>query len=358
MSLNLDIKQDLWTYLVSSNKPIVIYGMGNGADKVIKICQERGIEICDFYASDAFVRGQSFHGKTVMTYNQIREKYGDGNFISLLSFASKLPDVIETIRKISKENELYAPDVPVSGTNLFDMDFYEKYKSDIEYVYEILEDDISKQAYCDIISFKLTGKIDYLLNCEHTRNELFTKLLRSDKYKVFADLGAYNGDTIRELLEYAPNLKYVFALEPDIKTYKKLNRYAENEKRCSIAALNVAAWSEETTLTFDCSGNKNSNVGNLGKTIEIEANSLDNILSGLPANYIKYDIEGSEMQALFGSAETIKKYTPDLCVSIYHRSEDIFLLPMLVKHLNPSYKLYIRRDKYIPAWDIELIATV
>ena len=62
------------------------------------------------------------------------------------------------------------------------------------------------------------------------------------------------------------------------------------------------------------------------------------------------------MQALFGSAETIRRFSPQLCVSLYHRSEDIFLLPMLVEHLNPGYKMYIRRGRYIPAWDINLIA--
>ena len=32
----MDIKQDLWEYLQNTDKPIVIYGMGNGADKILK----------------------------------------------------------------------------------------------------------------------------------------------------------------------------------------------------------------------------------------------------------------------------------------------------------------------------------
>ena len=96
--MNINITEDLWSYLARSSKKIVIYGMGNGADKVVKMCNIHNIEVADFYASDAFVRGQSFHGKTVMTYYQIKQKYGDGNFISLLSFATRLPDVIENIK--------------------------------------------------------------------------------------------------------------------------------------------------------------------------------------------------------------------------------------------------------------------
>lgn len=353
--MNINISEDIWSYLKKTDKAIVIYGMGNGADKVIKMCEKNNITVADFYASDAFVRGQQFHGKTVMTYNQIREKYGDGNFISLLSFATRLPDVIDTIKKIASENELYAPDVPVFGDAIFDMNFFNQYKDDIAYAYSLLVDDISRQAFDDIISYKLSGKIDYLLNCEHGRDDVFD-LMHVSSFNVYADLGAYTGDTIRELKAYAPSLKYVFAMEPDRKNFKKLERYADGETDCAIAALNMAAWSEPTTLTFDCSGNRNSNITSAGKTVEIDADALDNILMGHRVDYIKYDVEGSELQAIMGSVKTIKKYSPDLCVSLYHKSEDIFFLPALVHHINPEYKFYLRRGKYLPAWDINLIA--
>ena len=352
--MELNITEDLWTYLERQTKPIVIYGMGNGADKLLDLCAARGIKVCDVFASDAFVRGQNFRGMTVRTYSSIREKYGDGNFITLLAFATALPDVIAHICRIASENELYAPDLPVAGDNIFNMDFYLRYKEDIDYVYDMLADHISKTALRDIISYKLTGNIDYLFNCEHPREEIFTGLLDTNLYRAFADLGAYTGDSIRELLEYSPSLRYVIAMEPDRKNFRKLEKYSDSETRCEIAPLNLAAWSEQTTLSFMCSGNKNSNVSPNGEGVE--ADSLDNILSGHGIDYIKYDVEGSEMQALIGSSKTIKRYSPDICLSLYHRSEDIFLLPMLLDNINSGYRYYIRRGRYLPAWDINLIA--
>jgi hypothetical protein len=41
---------------------------------------------------------------------------------------------------------------------------------------------------------------------------------------------------------------------------------------------------------------------------------------------------------------------------MYHRNEDIFELPLLVKKLNPNYKIYIRHRLYIPAWETNLYA--
>ena len=127
-------KKDLWAHLCATDKKIVMYGMGNGADKILSICEQRGIEISDFFASDGFVRGHEFHGKRVLSYSEAKEKYGAENMIVLLSFASSLPDVLANIYRIADECELYAPDVPVCGTNLFDGVFYERNEERIEAV--------------------------------------------------------------------------------------------------------------------------------------------------------------------------------------------------------------------------------
>ena len=82
---------DLWTYLASSSKPIVMYGMGNGADKILKVCDRKGIEIKDFFASDGFVRGQLFHGSRVMSFSEVREKYNRETCVILLAFGSANP---------------------------------------------------------------------------------------------------------------------------------------------------------------------------------------------------------------------------------------------------------------------------
>ena len=99
--MNLKTELDLWDKLANTKKPIVLYGMGNGADKILRVCEDYGIAVSDFFASDGFVRGQSFHGKTVLSYAAVREKYGDGNFIVLVSFATRLTEVMEQIRQIA-----------------------------------------------------------------------------------------------------------------------------------------------------------------------------------------------------------------------------------------------------------------
>lgn len=356
-----EIKKDLWQYLSEAEKPIVMYGMGNGADKILAVCETKGIEIKDFFASDGFVRGHFFHGKKVLSYSETKEKYGEGNFIVLLSFASSLTDVIDNIKRIAGETELYAPDVPVCGSDLFDMDYFVSHETEIAEVRSLLADDRSVKVFDNVIKYKLTGKIDYLFDSDSKVDETFNEILNAKEFKCTADLGAYNGDTARQLAEYAPKLKKIYAFEPDRRNFRKLSEYAEREERFKVLPFQLAAWSKEETLTFGAEGNRNSGVGGstnavTSKCVTVEGNSLDNIVSqsGDKIDYIKFDVEGAESEALDGCIQTIKAHAPQLLVSVYHRSEDIFALPIKIHKLFPDYKLYLRKFRYIPAWDLNL----
>ena len=222
-------------------------------------------------------------------------------------------------------------------------------------------DEESKKGYINVIKAKLTGSIEDLRASVCDKNEVYSKILRPQQYLTYADLGAYNGDTIRELAKYAPNLKKVYALEPDQRTFRKLSEYSSSENRFELECHNCAAWNRAETLFFDGSGNRNSNISGSEptlsgkKAIKIEGRSLDDILGGSSVDYIKYDVEGSEFEALEGSSYTIKQFSPDMLVSLYHRSEDLFKLPLYVNKLG-NYRLYLRRFAYYPAWDLNLYA--
>ena len=349
---------DLWQYLSSSNKKIVMYGMGNGADKIIGVCERYGIEISDFFASDGFVRGQIFHGKTVLSFSQIKEKYGKDNIIVLVAFASSLPDVMNAIAKVAEECETYIPDVPVRGDNVFCEEFEQKYKDEIEKALTLLSDERSKEVFQGVIDFRRTGRIDILQSTSDEPDAVLNELLHFDQYRIIGDIGAYNGDTAAELLDRCPLAEKIYSLEPDRRNFRKLSAFAEGNEK--IVPINAASWSESTTLYFDDAGNRNSGLAEDGiskRRVEVNAVALDSILAD-GVDYIKYDVEGAEKEALEGSREVISKYRPDLLISIYHRTEDLHALILQLHDICPEYKLYIRRYPYIPAWDLNLYATV
>lgn len=348
---------DLWTYLSKTDKPILIYGMGNGADKIIGNFERYGITYMDVFASDGFVRGHLYRGKRVISYTEACEKYGY-DFIIVLSFGSHLQEVMNIMYELDKKHEFYAPDVPVCPGELFTEGFFDNHISDLYYARSLFYDEKSKEIFDNIIRFKLTGKLCYLKATEDIEKNVNTELLQCDKYRIYADLGAYNGDTVRSFLSYCNHLKEIHAFEPDLKNFKKLKTYADAEDRAKTYAYNYAAYNNDEIVEFISSGNRNSSKDGTNsfksKTIEITAKRLDSIISEV--DFIKYDVEGTEYEAVLGSEKLINNCSPDMLISMYHRSEDMYLLPCLVKKLNPNYKLFLRRLPYIPAWDLNLYA--
>lgn len=73
--------------------------------------------------------------------------------------------------------------------------------------------------------------------------------------------------------------------------------------------------------------------------------AIDDLVQGhqMPrVDFIKMDIEGAELMALRGAADTIRRYRPRLAISIYHRLSDFLDIPEYIAGLVPGYRFYIR----------------
>ena len=350
-------KSDMWQELKKETRPIMVYGMGNGADKLFERFSELKIAVSEVFASDGFVRGHSFRGYKVRSFSEIKESYAD--FVIVLSFASNREDVISMLSDIDSEYDMYVPDMPIADVSeYFDKDFYNDHYHEIVKAYERLADDDSRAIFSSIINYRLSGKMKYLLSCYSTREEMYS-LMPGDRIITAVDAGAYNGDSAREMKEYLSALKKVFALEPDKKTFKRLGRYCGAETDIQVYPINAAAWSEEGFGVFFGSGNRNSTAVATASYEHIEESvkliKIDS-LTDEKIDYIKYDVEGAEREALIGSTQIIKRDAPCLLISLYHRSRDIFEIINDMKNNFPEYSLYLCRLRCLPAWEINLIA--
>lgn len=349
-----EIKEDLWEYLGRCDKPIVMYGTGNGADKIINVMQEKGIELFGIFASDSFARDREFRGFKVKKYSDFCTELSD--FIVIVSFASQRKEVLENIYRINSERELYAPDVPVFGDGLFDMKYFSHNKKRLKNVYSMLSDDISRNVFTSSIAFKLTGKIQYLIECQTDEDETYRLISTNLKNKNYIDIGAYNGDTVEKYTEYFGKDMKLFAFEPDTKNYSKmLERFKTNNIEC--VCYNAAAWSENKTLRFySHSGRAGSAVKGNGeiKFKEVKALRTDSVINE-NIGFIKIDAEGTDLHVISGLEGIIKSHKPCLKIAAYHRNEDYFAIPEKVSEICDDFSLYMRHLEYVPGWDTDFI---
>ena len=345
----LDNEISVWQRLAQCGLPVVLYGMGDGADKVLSAFDRFGITASGVMASDGFVRGQSFHGFTVKTLSQLEDELGD--FAVALCFAGQLPEVMDNIRRVASRHTLLAPPVPAFGDVLFDSDFVAAHRAQFQAAYETLADEQSRRVFCNVLRFYHTGDIRLLDEIATPKSEAFDSILRLGGDELYVDLGAYNGDTIDEFLTYSGgSYRGIVALEPNEKNYKKL--CAHCSELADTRLLQLGAWSRDCVLTFNNKAGRNSAVSDTG--VDTRVTALDALLCGAAVTYIKADVEGADREALSGMKNTLKSHKPKLNFSAYHRFEDIFGLPLLVKELNPDYKIFMRHHPYFPAWDTNI----
>ncbi len=347
-------ESDLWQMLRSCDRPLLVYGMGNGADKLALRLEALGLSVADYFASDGFVRGQSFRGSRVLSRAEAFAKYDAP--IVLLAFASNRPEVLSMLYGLDGTCELYMPDLPVSGEQTFDLAFYRAHLAEIREAAAMLADGESRRILDSVLRYKLSGRISYLRETGEGKTDL-RDLLHYGGYRTVLDGGAYSGDTASALLGVAPSVREIVALEPDRRTFRRLCRYAESESRAVVTPINAALCGEVGFRSFSVSGNRNSTlgVGSFESSREtVKAVTVDSLARAF--DYIKLDVEGAEREALLGARETILNRRPELLVSLYHRSEDIFALPLLLRELCPDYDFYLRRDECLPAWELNLLA--
>ena len=349
--------ESVWKKLSESTKPIIMYGMGDGAEKIMAVFERLGIKPAAFMASDEFVRGHSFMGYQVHKLSEIQEMYRD--FVIVVCFGSSLPPVMDRLYELDGQYELYAPDVPVAGEGLFDEEYLEANADKLQRVKRLLADEQSKRVLDDIISYKLTGDIKLLKGCETPVTEGWS-LLKIGKEETYVDLGAYNGDTV-DLFLRLTNKEFagIYALEPDYRSFNRMVRRNYALGRGIFHPVHAAAWNEDTTLQFRSSGGRSSSPETggrygRGRIVPVQAMKVDTLLEGKKATLLKFDVEGSEREALDGAKDTIAKYRPKLILSLYHRTEDLLELPLKIREMNGGYRLYLRHHPYIPAWDVNL----
>lgn len=344
LSFKID-ELSVWEKLQETTEPIIMYGTGNGADKVVDIFEKLGITLSGITASSSFVRERFFRGFPVKPLEYFEEKYEV--FTIVITFGTSIPDVMNNIFNIARKHRVLVPCVPVIGTEIFDRCFLNTHKEEINLAHSLLADDFSKKVFEGYVNFQFGGRIEILKEIETPESEIYKNVLKFNQNETFVDIGAYRGDTVEKFVNRTKGeYKKIIAAEPDYKTYQKLIKNCENLK--NFAGINAAITGFDGEIGFSSLAGRQSSIG--GENM-IKSLSLPSLCKDCEPTFIKIDSEGCELEILKGGEEILKKFKPKMNVAAYHKSEDIFKLPILINSINPEYKIHLRHQPYIPAWD-------
>lgn len=205
-----------------------------------------------------------------------------------------------------------------------------------------LSDDASKRCLLDIAAFRLGLHTSYG-SFRHPENQYFNPLtldLFRGKPMRFVDGGAYNGDTYQELCKLA-DVQAAYLFEPDSANFSQLVNHVRGSTH-PVQCLPLGLSDGYRILGFSAGQGEGASITEDGTT-HIAVTALDDVLAGCSVDFIKLDVEGAEMQALQGAQQLIQRCRPVLALSLYHRPQDLWELPLMLARLCENYRFYIRQ---------------
>ena len=166
---------------------------------------------------------------------------------------------------------------------------------------------------------------------------------------IIIDGGGCWGDTALYFAEKVGESGKVFSFEfmQENMAIFKMNLALNPMLAPRIELVPEALWNcSGKMLSFDSNG-PGSKVGgetggsssNTVRTVSIDDYVLRHELPRV--DFIKLDIEGAEYQALQGASEPLKKFKPRLAISVYHKEDDLLVIPAWLKELGIGYRFYL-----------------
>jgi FkbM family methyltransferase len=263
--------------------------------------------------------------------------------------------------------------------------------------YNIFEDDSSKRLYLYLISFRMGGHLSVRLPVEFSADDISAfELIEGNKassYELNTGLGGlkrvdfeYEGQSYRGDfygLEYYLVRRQYFYTSPHanvcpeegdvvidggactgdsalvfsnaVGATGRVIAFDPVAEHCSLIKHNVAEFPYQN-VTVVPAGLSNRTVmappisinrcapGFRVSSPEVPIRSLDSMVMAGDmdrVDFIKMDIEGSEIDALNGAVGTISRFKPKLAISLYHNPNDLFAIPLMVKEMCPTYRFFL-----------------
>lgn len=266
---------------------VVIYGAGDNLEHVFTFCKLHSIHISYICDKDTNKQGKEYNNILIISPEELIQNHLDAGI--LISTTKYLQDVKNFLLTYFRNEQ--------------------------------------------VMSFLDEKEIDYM------KSQYFDEVVTLDDGEIFVDGGCFDFETSEMLINKCKAEK-IYAFEPDPDNLIKVQDKVDKMGILNAEIIHAGMWDCNTTLRFNSQGSIMSRVDENGKN-EIKVVAIDEVIHG-KVTFIKMDIEGSELKALHGAEQKIKKYKPKLAICIYHKPEDLIDIPAYIHSLVPEYKFYIR----------------
>lgn len=340
-----------------NGKPLVLIGAGCLGEMTWDFLQRQHTDIDLVGLNEKYITPDfSFHHAPVISVEELIEGSAHYNYIIALQIVDD--EMLKLLKETAKEILVFDPAfIGVNTTKYYTADFCLAHAQPLSTLYNELSDDKSRATMVAFINQRICAERSYCHTVYEAQHYFPQDVVQLKDNEIFIDCGAYNGDSIEAFMAEITRQnrmlpQRIIAFEPDDKSFSQL---VENTRLMDFCeCINKGVWDKESVLYFHSGKELSSHINSDASTgNSIIVGSIDATLQGNAATFIKMDVEGSELKALHGAADTIKSYQPVLAISVYHKPEDLVTIPQFIKSLSPNYRFYLRAHH--PELSFELV---
>ncbi len=332
--------------MCKKHKYICVWGVGTMGRRPKSILEEMGLRVSFYCDSDSRKTGKTDPYGYDIPCITIDELVKVKNETIVLIPTRYYKEIYDSLEKLSFPNVERLLDNKIEYHDFLDRNDRREIIRKLENTVDILEDNESSRIITRLIEEWVSNVYKYgAYDDICSEPQYFPKdLLRARSDEIFVDCGAFVGDIVDDFLRFENNTfekYYGFELIPEF-YYKFSNEVKAKWKTVEekFVLENRGVSDSKRTIRYKPFG-EGSHLDEQGSQMA-DVVSIDEYMNGKRVSFIKMDIEGEEGKALIGAKETIMKWHPKLAICIYHKPEDYWVIPKLIKEFCKDYKLFIR----------------
>jgi len=315
--------------------PVAIYGAGNVGKDVFDLLTRRGFSVLCFFDQNAH-SGDTWRGVPILPPDKIslapQERKNTQVVVAIFNAYAEIPPILTMLKNQGFDSiftflEVFEQFGDELGQRfwLAPKSFYAEQESSINAAYDLWADEQSRSLYVAILKFRTTG--DYsILPIPDRHHQYFPLDIPPWRTPLrFVDCGAFEGDTLRYLITSGLEVEAIAAFEPDPANFAKLTQFVEDNRTQLpelVKLFPFGVLSSTKQVRFS-SGQGTGSHSLVAGDAFVQCVTLDEKLVGFKPTLIKMDIEGAELEALWGARHVIEEYRPELAICVYHRPEHL-----------------------------------
>lgn len=327
---------------------MAIYGCGNTSELYQNgFSREKMTDLISFYIDQKAEQiNRNFYGKKVILPQEM-DNYIDKEKFCILVCSDNSGTAAAILAELRTQ-----------GYQAWKIDQYifMKNMNKVLQVYDILEDNYSKNVYAQLIRKRIINQdIDDGIFSEKQYFAIKDFRLCDAKENI-VDVGAFVGDSLEQYIWNKMGVfGKIYSFEPSAANFNAMKTRVERLKQewgiadDKIILINAGVGRENGSMHFDeeAQATLGSSFCEAECGVEREMYTIDTYFKEQSIDVLKADIESYEYDMLLGAKDVIKRDKPKLAICIYHNAVDFFSIPLLISSINPDYRFSIRHHTYM-----------